>query len=116
MAANLAYFDARAAARSARLPTRRACTGAAAQQRPLPQGEASMNSRWRHLRVLRTLYALASLILAGCATLQTTPQQDYTYEMGRNCETPTTKIERVDPDGRYWILARGVGASTSSEY
>jgi hypothetical protein len=34
----------------------------------------------------------------------------------RNCETPTTKLERVDPDGRYWILARGVGASTSDEY
>ena len=75
-----------------------------------------MASRWRHLRVLRTRYVLTTLILAACATTQTTPQQDYTYDMGRNCETPTTKLERVDPDGRYWILARGVGASTSDEY
>lgn len=59
---------------------------------------------------------LVLLSLAACATTQTTPQQDYTYEMGRKCETPTTKLERVDPDGRYWILARGVGASTSAEY
>src|SRR5713226_2590322 len=75
-----------------------------------------MNSRWRHLRVLRTLYVLASLILAGCATLQTTPQQDYTYEVGRNCETPTTKLERVAPDGRYWIQARGDAGIASTEY
>ena len=75
-----------------------------------------MNSRWRHLPVLRTLPVLAALILAGCATLQTTPQQDYTYEMGRNCETPTTKLERVAPDGRYWIQARGDAGVGSTEY
>jgi len=66
-----------------------------------------MNSRWQRL-------VLAALILAACATTQATPRQDYTYDIGRNCETSTTKIERVDPDGRYWILARGVGASTSA--
>jgi hypothetical protein len=54
--------------------------------------------------------------VAACASTQTTPQQDYTYAMGRNCETPTTKIERVAPDGRYWIQAHGIGGSTSAEY
>jgi hypothetical protein len=48
--------------------------------------------------------------------MQTTPQQDYTYEMGRNCETPTTKLERVAPDGRYWIQARGDASLASTEY
>ncbi len=60
-------------------------------------------------REITARHVLAILILAGCATTRTTPQQDYTYDMGRNCETPTTKLEQVDPDGRYWILARGVG-------
>src|SRR5262245_14726131 len=46
--------------------------------------------------------ALASL---SCATVKNTPQQDYTYEMGRICETSagitSTKIQRVAPDGHY---------------
>src|SRR5712692_963022 len=75
-----------------------------------------MPSRCRRLRVLRTLSVLAALSLAACATTQTTPRQDYIYDIGRNCETPTTKIERVDPDGRYWIFERGVHASNTSEY
>jgi hypothetical protein len=49
--------------------------------------------------------------LIGCATTQNTPQQDYVYEMGRICEASftSTKIERVAPDGHYWIRGRGAG-------
>jgi hypothetical protein len=36
--------------------------------------------------------------------------------MGRNCETATTKMERVAPDGRYWIQARGDAGVTGTEY
>jgi len=62
-----------------------------------------MSSRWRHLRVLRTRYVLAALILAGCASsMQNTPQQDYTYEMAQGCSNiPNAHLERVEPDGRY---------------
>ena len=59
---------------------------------------------------------MTALLLAACATTQTTSRQDYTYEMGRKCETPTTKLERVDPDGRYTILARGDAGLASTEY
>ncbi len=37
-------------------------------------------------------------------------------ENGRNCETPTTKPERVASDGRYWIQARGDPGIASTEY
>ena len=57
------------------------------------------------------------LAIVGCAsTPNTTAQQDYTYEMGRRCETPTTKLERVAPDGKYWIQARGDAGVASTEY
>jgi hypothetical protein len=75
-----------------------------------------MLRRWHHLRILCTRSMLTVLFLASCATTQTTPLQDYTYEMGRYCETPTTKIERVAPNGRYWILARGDAGVGSTEY
>ena len=49
--------------------------------------------------------------LIGCSTMQNTPQQDYVYEMGRICQAgaTSTKVERVAPDGRYWIRGRGAG-------
>src|SRR5438034_290814 len=75
-----------------------------------------MPRRWHHLRILCTRSMLTVLFLASCATTQTTPREDYTYEMGRNCETPTTKLERVAPDGRYWIQARGDAGVASTEY
>jgi hypothetical protein len=75
-----------------------------------------MTSRWTHLLVRYTSSLIATLIFAACASTQTTPQQDYTYEMGKSCETPTTKIERVAPDGRYWIQARGDAGLASTEY
>jgi hypothetical protein len=62
----------------------------------------------RHLALI-----LGAVLLAACASMQNTPQQDYVYEMGRTCETEkgitSTKVERVAPDGRYWIRGRGAG-------
>ena len=69
------------------------------------------------MHIVRAGVASPVLAVVGCAsTSATTARQDYTYEMGRKCETPTTKLERVAPDGRYCVLAHGVGASTSAEY
>jgi len=64
-----------------------------------------MTSCWRHLRVLGARYVLAALILAGCASMQNTPQQDYTYAMAQGCShIPGVKLDRVEPDGRYWYI------------
>jgi hypothetical protein len=46
---------------------------------------------------------LTALTLWGCATMQNTPQQDYTYAMAQGCSNiPGVKLDRVEPDGRYW--------------
>jgi len=69
------------------------------------------------MHIVRAGVASAVLAVVGCAsTSATTAQQDYTYEMGRKCETPTTKLERVAPDGKYWIQARGDAGLASTEY
>src|SRR5262245_20279893 len=69
------------------------------------------------MQMARAGVASAVLAVLGCAsTSNTTAQQDYTYEMGRQCETPTTKLERVAPDGKYWIQARGDAGVASTEY
>jgi len=69
------------------------------------------------MHIVRAGVASALLAVVGCAsTSATTAQQDYTYEMGRKCETPTTKLERVAPDGKYWIQARGDAGLASTEY
>jgi hypothetical protein len=58
-------------------------------------------------------FALLLIALTGCASFKNTPQQDYVYDMGHVCETAkgvtSTRIERVAPDGRYWIRGRGAG-------
>jgi len=70
--------------------------------------------------LLRVVVTLTALTLVGCATAKNTPQQDYTYEMGRNCEialAPTsTKIDRVSPEGRYWIQGHMSGGAAGHEY
>ncbi len=48
---------------------------------------------------------LVALTLAGCASVQNTSQQDYVYEMARGCSIPNVWLKRVEPDGRYWVLA-----------
>ena len=60
------------------------------------------------LRTRRTLlwFLIVSAFLAGCASLRTTPQQEYTLASFRHCEQSGTRgqilLNRVDPDGRYW--------------
>jgi hypothetical protein len=48
--------------------------------------------------------------------MNNTPQQDYVWEMGRNCENKFTdlRMERVDSMGRYWV--RGNNATSATPY
>jgi len=53
--------------------------------------------------LLGVVVTLATFVLTGCATFKNTPQQDYVYEMGRNCDSTTMRLTRVEADGRYWV-------------
>ena len=48
---------------------------------------------------------LLVILLAGCATFQDTPRQDYTQALLTGCVSkfPGTWIKRVEADGRWWI-------------
>jgi hypothetical protein len=61
-------------------------------------------------RLMAPVLGALSVSLIGCSTMQNTPQQDYVYEMGRICEAgaTSTKLERVAPDGRYWMRSAGL--------
>ena len=65
---------------------------------PGPPVEALMQT----LRILVALMAL--VLLGGCATFKNTPQQDYVFAVGKNCETPNGRfsIAWVSADGRQW--------------
>ena len=55
---------------------------------------------------MRTDCALiAVLLLAGCAALKNTPQQDYVWDMGRICDSRVSfwKMEEVRADGSYTV-------------
>jgi len=43
--------------------------------------------------------------LAGCASVQNTPKQEYVWEMGRTCDarSNTWYLDKVQPDGTYTI-------------
>ncbi len=49
----------------------------------------------------------AAVLLAGCASVQNTPQQERTWAAYAVCRTtvPRVQISRVAPDGRYWYWA-----------
>jgi hypothetical protein len=59
------------------------------------------------MQSLRILIAVAPavVLLAGCASMKNTPQQDYVWEAGRICDGQVAfwKMERVESDGRYWV-------------
>jgi len=52
---------------------------------------------------------LALFLLAACATFKNTPRQDYIWELGRVCDGRVAfwKMDRVESDGRFWILSAG---------
>jgi hypothetical protein len=55
---------------------------------------------------MRTACALiAVFLLAGCAALKNTPQQDYVWELGRICDARVAfwKMEEVRADGSYVV-------------
>jgi len=50
---------------------------------------------------------LFALVLTGCASLQNTPAQDRAWSAYQVCRTETGSnavMQRVDPDGRYYVL------------
>lgn len=67
-----------------------------------------MTGRAMHLRARAPVLVLLAGLLAGCASLRNTPQQDYVWAMWDQCKatgelgTSTLVIDRVEADGRYW--------------
>lgn len=54
-------------------------------------------------QLCRALPFLLSVGLAGCASIQNTPQQDEMWEIAHICEGTLYRVTRVDPDGRYQV-------------
>lgn len=56
---------------------------------------------------MRADLLLAALLLAGCAALKNTPQQDQSSAAWAACKaegrTGNLQLIRVEPDGRYWF-------------
>ena len=67
-----------------------------------------MMGRWKIAPVL------AAVLLAGCATLQNTPEQERTWAAWDACKAAGRithwQIDRVEPNGRAWL------SSTDSPY
>jgi len=62
------------------------------------------------MSVLRPTTILAVAILAGCATVQNTPQQDLVWSAYNQCKAEgripaNIQLERVEPNGRPWFSA-----------
>jgi hypothetical protein len=68
------------------------------------------------MRLSISLFVLSILTVGGCASLQSTPIQEYVWEMGHNCEHTNSswQLDRVDAQGTYWI--RGGNATSSANF
>jgi hypothetical protein len=51
---------------------------------------------------------VAVLVVAGCATLQNTPVQDYVWEQGRKCNAAGITMTSVDSNGSYQLQGGNV--------
>ena len=67
-------------------------------------------------RLVGVFGVAVSVAAQGCASLQSTPIQQYVWEMGHNCEhvNSSWQITRVDAEGRYSI--RGGNATSSADF
>ena len=65
---------------------------------------------------MRLSIGMALLLMAGCATLQNTPEQEYVYAMAKPCEGRGVKIDYVAPDGKSWRGFWMGGAYTWPEF
>ena len=70
------------------------------------------------LRILIAVAPAVGVLLAGCASIKNTPQQDYVLEAGRICDRQVAfwKMERVESDGRYWIRGATNGPPGRDDY
>ena len=59
---------------------------------------------------------LIAMLLAGCASMKNTPQQDYVYAMAKPCEGNGVQISYVAPDGKTWRGFWAGGAYTWPEF
>ncbi len=57
-------------------------------------------------RLVALVLGTLAISLIGCSTIQNTPKQDYTWELGKACNTSDVFMERVNPDGRYFVWTR----------
>ena len=57
-------------------------------------------------RLVALVLGTLAISLIGCSTIQNTPKQDYTWELGKACNTSDVFMERVSPDGRYFVWTR----------
>ena len=66
-------------------------------------GERSWNRSW--------LVPAIFFLLGACAAIQSTPEQEAVWKAMRACDRfPGVRIDRVEPDGRYWVMHDNPGA------
>ena len=68
--------------------------------------------RWLPLWHEQVWIVLSILLLTvACASMQSTPQQEATWAIMRACDHfPGVWIDRVAPDGRYWVKQNDAGS------
>jgi len=63
-------------------------------------------------RLIALVLGALAVSLIGCSTMQNTPKQDYTWELGKACNTDQVFMHRVNPNGNYVVWTRlSTGAS-----
>jgi hypothetical protein len=68
----------------------------------------------RHLALV-----LGAVLLAACASMQNTPQQDYVWTCVEACKTqipPQCRVTRVDTAGRYYGSCTGTLANWDKDF
>jgi hypothetical protein len=69
-----------------------------------------MPKPWPVFPVACAGFLLLGLTLAACGSMQSTPQQEATWEIMRACDHfPGVWVDRVDADGKYWVKQNNEG-------
>src|SRR5260370_9536239 len=79
------------------------------------EGTAAIDEVKLMLLVKTTIMLLLLCLTAGCTTLQSTPQQAYTYDIAAPCRTMGfVDYFGAEPDGTYFVSFRGTGPAVFS--